>query len=43
MAKLERYIKEKKLEINTSKTAIIRCRKGEGRRKKKMDMKRKSN
>lgn len=29
MARLERYVEEKGLEINTSKTKIMRCRRGE--------------
>lgn len=34
MAKLQRYVEEKSLEINKSKTIIMKCRKGGGKRKK---------
>lgn len=34
MASLERYVEEKGFEFNTSKTKIMRYRKGGGRRKK---------
>ncbi|CAD6235380.1 GSCOCG00012420001-RA-CDS, partial [Cotesia congregata] len=34
MRTLERYVEKKKLEVNVSKTKVMRCRKGDGRKRK---------